>query len=30
VHESLGQVHGKRACRHCLAHDGVKLPFELP
>ncbi len=30
VHEALDQVPGERTCRHCLAHDGVKLPFELP
>lgn len=30
VHEALGAVDTERACTHCLAHDGVKLPFELP
>ncbi|OFB39211.1 methylthioadenosine phosphorylase [Mycolicibacterium sp. (ex Dasyatis americana)] len=30
VHEALEAVDAERACTHCLAHDGVKLPFELP
>lgn len=30
VHEVLESVDDERACPHCLAHDGVKLPFELP
>lgn len=30
VHEALETVDGERACTHCLAHDGVTLPFELP
>lgn len=30
VHEALETVEGERACTHCLAHDGVTLPFELP
>ncbi|MGV0780602.1 S-methyl-5'-thioadenosine phosphorylase [Mycolicibacterium sp. XJ775] len=30
VHEALEGVDAERACTHCLAHDGVKLPFELP
>lgn len=30
VHEALESVDAERACTHCLAHDGVKLPFELP
>nr|MDT0527323.1 5'-methylthioadenosine phosphorylase [Streptomyces sp. DSM 41633] len=30
VHEALEAVDTERACTHCLAHDGEKLPFELP
>ncbi len=30
VHEALETVDVERACTHCLAHDGVTLPFELP
>lgn len=30
VREALEAVETERACTHCLAHDGVKLPFELP
>nr|WP_090341365.1 S-methyl-5'-thioadenosine phosphorylase [Mycolicibacterium malmesburyense]CRL71185.1 5'-methylthioadenosine phosphorylase [Mycolicibacterium malmesburyense] len=30
VHEAIDQVTVERACTHCLAHDGVRLPFELP
>ncbi|MGV9797482.1 S-methyl-5'-thioadenosine phosphorylase [Mycobacterium sp. NPDC003449] len=30
VHEALEAVDTERSCTHCLAHDGVKLPFELP
>ncbi len=30
VHEALETVDAERTCTHCLAHDGVKLPFELP
>ncbi len=30
VHEALEAVDVERTCTHCLAHDGVKLPFELP
>ncbi|MHC9290979.1 S-methyl-5'-thioadenosine phosphorylase [Mycobacterium sp. LTG2003] len=30
VHEALEAVEVERTCTHCLAHDGVKLPFELP
>jgi len=30
VHEAIDQVPDERACTHCLAHQGVTLPFELP
>jgi 5'-methylthioadenosine phosphorylase len=30
VHEALGGVAQVRTCTHCLAHQGVDLPFELP
>lgn len=30
VHRAIDAVPTERACTHCLAHDGVKLPFELP
>lgn len=30
VHEALEAVDVEQTCAHCLAHDGVKLPFELP
>lgn len=30
VLEALEAVEVERTCTHCLAHDGVKLPFELP
>jgi 5'-methylthioadenosine phosphorylase len=30
VHEAIGAVAQDRTCTHCLAHDGVTLPFELP
>ena len=30
VHEALDQVAAERTCTHCLSHDGVTLPFELP
>jgi 5'-methylthioadenosine phosphorylase len=30
VHEAIAQVEIERACTHCLAHQGVTLPFELP
>jgi 5'-methylthioadenosine phosphorylase len=30
VHEALDGVTDEGTCAHCHAHDGVKLPFELP
>lgn len=30
VHQAIEAVPVERACTHCLAHDGVELPFELP
>ncbi|HUL98438.1 MAG TPA: S-methyl-5'-thioadenosine phosphorylase [Mycobacterium sp.] len=30
VHDALGAVASERTCTHCLPHEGVKLPFELP
>jgi len=30
VHEAIESLDDERTCTHCLAHDGVQLPFELP
>jgi 5'-methylthioadenosine phosphorylase len=30
VREAIGAVPAERDCTHCLAHEGVQLPFELP
>ncbi len=30
VHEAIEGVAEVSTCTHCLAHEGVKLPFELP
>ena len=30
VREAIDQVAAVRTCTHCLPHEGVKLPFELP
>jgi 5'-methylthioadenosine phosphorylase len=30
LHEAIDQVEAERTCTHCLAHEGVTLPFELP
>ena len=30
VHEAIDQVDSERTCTHCLPHDGVELPFDLP
>ena len=30
VHEAIDQVDGERTCTHCLPHEGVELPIELP
>ncbi|MBS9534400.1 S-methyl-5'-thioadenosine phosphorylase [Mycobacterium sp. M1] len=30
VHRAIEQVDAERTCTHCLPHQGVQLPFELP
>ncbi|MBV8927991.1 MAG: S-methyl-5'-thioadenosine phosphorylase, partial [Mycobacteriaceae bacterium] len=30
VLEAIASVPAARDCTHCLPHDGVELPFELP
>lgn len=30
VHRALDRVTSERVCTHCLAHEGVELPFDLP
>jgi 5'-methylthioadenosine phosphorylase len=30
VHEAIDQVTVERECTHCLPHEGVELPFDLP
>ncbi|MDA2891793.1 S-methyl-5'-thioadenosine phosphorylase [Mycolicibacterium sp. BiH015] len=30
VHEAIANVAVERSCTHCLPHDGVQLPFDLP
>lgn len=30
VHEAIDRVDVERSCTHCLAHEGVQLPFDLP
>ena len=30
VHEAIDQVAAERTCTHCLPHEGVELPFDLP
>lgn len=30
VRDAIDEVAAERTCTHCLAHDGVELPFELP
>ena len=30
VHEAIDNVDAERTCTHCLPHDGVELPFDLP
>ena len=30
VHDAIDRVTSERGCRHCLAHEGVELPFDLP
>ena len=30
IHDAIDRVASERVCTHCLAHEGVELPFELP
>lgn len=30
VHSAIDRVTSDRVCTHCLAHEGVELPFDLP
>ena len=30
VHRTIERVTSERVCTHCLAHEGVELPFDLP
>jgi 5'-methylthioadenosine phosphorylase len=30
VHQGIERVDEERSCTHCLAHEGIELPFELP
>ncbi len=30
VHQAIEQVSEKRTCTHCLPHEGIQLPFDLP
>jgi 5'-methylthioadenosine phosphorylase len=30
VHRATEQVAAERTCTHCLTHEGIQLPFELP
>ncbi len=30
VHRAIDGVRAERVCTHCLAHEGVELPFDLP
>lgn len=30
VHDAIGRVASERTCAHCLPHQGVELPIELP
>jgi 5'-methylthioadenosine phosphorylase len=30
VHHAIDRVASERVCMHCLAHEGVELPFDLP
>jgi 5'-methylthioadenosine phosphorylase len=30
VHEAIDNVAQVSSCTHCLPHDGVELPFDLP
>ena len=30
IHDMIDRLDSERVCSHCLAHDGVQLPFDLP
>ena len=30
VHDMIDELDSERVCNHCLAHQGVELPFDLP
>ena len=30
VHRAIDELTSERVCTHCLAHEGVELPFDLP
>ena len=30
VHEAIDALDSERVCTHCLPHDGIELPFDLP
>jgi 5'-methylthioadenosine phosphorylase len=30
VHQGIERVDEERSCTHCLPHEGIQLPFELP
>lgn len=30
VHDAIDRVSSDRVCTHCLAHEGIELPFDLP
>jgi 5'-methylthioadenosine phosphorylase len=30
VRDAIAAVATERTCTHCLAHEGVELPFDLP
>jgi 5'-methylthioadenosine phosphorylase len=30
VAQAIGRIDGERTCTHCLPHEGIQLPFELP
>lgn len=30
VHQAIAGIDDERTCTHCLPHEGVQLPFELP
>jgi len=30
AHAAVDRVDSEQVCTHCLAHEGVELPFDLP